>query len=458
MARSPATHASCPRCGGRLARDNNSGRCTPCQAAERDRLVSAPTPPAPFWEHAPLRQALTERHFGKVIRAYRHHPYHGRHPLPQAAVAGWLGITQAQLSRTENNTPIVHLDRLTHWAELLRIPAQYLWFKLPEDREEEKDGGHAVVATRELREPDLHFLRSLRAADRQVGGAYLYATVCPHLREGAHRTGPVQAVDGAPKHRLAAAASLHEMAGWMAHDSGNASLARKHLADALALAQKSTDRHLAAQTYASLSHLAGHMGDASAAVSHARDGLNLLRNIPPHGSLKARLLALRARGLAMTGEAFEAGKTFVEAESAFTEESASISEWLSPFDAVSFTIEGARCFLRVGDLSEAQSRLQGVLVDPPKGRVRSQAFARLMLVTALLGKGRIDEACDLTYQALDHTASLGSAVVLGHLRHVAMLLKPRAAACADVPPLLDRLNAAIRERAWIGVPSAYGGP
>jgi hypothetical protein len=81
-----------------------------------------------------------------------------------------------------------------------------------------------------------------------------------------------------------------------------------------------------------------------------------------------------------------------------------------------------------------------------------------MLVTALLGKGQIDEACNLTYQALDHTASLGSAVVLSHLRHVAMLFKPRAAACADVPPLLDRLNAAIRERAWIGVPSAYGIP
>jgi transcriptional regulator with XRE-family HTH domain len=457
MARSPATPASCPRCGGRLARDNSSGRCTPCQAAERDRLVSAPTLPTPFWEHVPLRQALAERHFGKVIRAYRHHPYHGRQALPQATVARWLGITQAQLSRIENKTPTVHLDRLIHWAVILRIPARHLWFKLPGDREKEKADRQRVVATPELPEPDLHFLRSLRAADRQIGGAYLYATVCPHLGERALLTGPIQAMDAAPEHRLAAAASLHEMAGWMAHDSGNALLARRHFSDALTLAKKSKDLQLTAQTYASLSHLAGHLGEASAAVSHARDGLNVLRNAPPHGPLKARLLALGSRGLAMAGETSEACETFVEAESARTDECASISEWLSPFDAVSFTIEAARCFLRLGDLSEAQSRLQSVLIDPPKGRVRSQAFARLMLVTALLGRGRIDEACHLTYQALDQTASLGSAVVVGHLRHVAMLFTPRAAACADVPPLLDQLGAAIRERAWIGTSSAYGG-
>ncbi|MFI0791448.1 helix-turn-helix domain-containing protein [Micromonospora rubida] len=67
-----------------------------------------------------------------MIRAFRCHPYHGRNPLPQSAVAGWLGITQAQLSRVENGSPIVHLDRLTHWAQVLRIPAKHLWFALPD--------------------------------------------------------------------------------------------------------------------------------------------------------------------------------------------------------------------------------------------------------------------------------------------------------------------------------------
>ncbi|MET8362200.1 hypothetical protein ABZU53_01335 [Micromonospora sp. NPDC005194] len=126
------THSNCPRCGGRLARDNDTGRCTPCQVAERDRLSAPPVVPASFWEHEPIRRALAERHLGRVIRAYRCHPYHGRVALPQTVVAAWLGITQAQLSRVENGSPLVHLDRLTHWAQLLRIPASFLWFGLPD--------------------------------------------------------------------------------------------------------------------------------------------------------------------------------------------------------------------------------------------------------------------------------------------------------------------------------------
>ena len=131
MARLPVTHANCPRCGGRLARDNDSGRCAPCQAAERDRLSAPPMVPASFWEHEPVRQALAERHLGRVIRAYRCHPYHGRAALPQTVVAGWLGITQAQFSRVENGPPLVHLDRLAHWAQLLGIPGSPPWFTLP---------------------------------------------------------------------------------------------------------------------------------------------------------------------------------------------------------------------------------------------------------------------------------------------------------------------------------------
>lgn len=128
------TSANCPRCGGRLARDNDSGRCAPCQAAERDRLCAPPVVPESFWSHPPLRSALAERHLGLVIRAYRHHPYHGRAALPQAVVASWLGITQAQLSRVENGPRVVHLDRLAHWAQLLRVPPAALWFALPGSR------------------------------------------------------------------------------------------------------------------------------------------------------------------------------------------------------------------------------------------------------------------------------------------------------------------------------------
>lgn len=122
----------CSRCGVRLAADNAHGRCASCRTADRSRVEHAPVVPPEFWLHEGLREALQARHMGRVIRAYRQHPYHGRAALSQEIVAGWVGITQAQLSRIEQGRPIGHLDRLIHWARVLGIPEQHLWFALPD--------------------------------------------------------------------------------------------------------------------------------------------------------------------------------------------------------------------------------------------------------------------------------------------------------------------------------------
>src|SRR5256885_3552256 len=123
----------CHRCGTRLARDNATGYCAACQAVSRDRFAAPLDVPAEFWNHEAIREALAARHMGRLIRAYRCHPFHGRQPLPQGIVANWLGVTQGQLSRIEHGAPIVHLDRLIFWARVLRIPSSQLWFTLPED-------------------------------------------------------------------------------------------------------------------------------------------------------------------------------------------------------------------------------------------------------------------------------------------------------------------------------------
>jgi transcriptional regulator with XRE-family HTH domain len=68
-----------------------------------------------------MRDALATWHMGRVVAAYRNHPFHGR-PLPQETVAGWVGITQAQLSRIESGPPIKDLERLIEWARVLHVP------------------------------------------------------------------------------------------------------------------------------------------------------------------------------------------------------------------------------------------------------------------------------------------------------------------------------------------------
>jgi hypothetical protein len=125
--RDPARYC---RCGVRLARDNAEALCSPCRQQARNLLFSAAEVPGEFWETDQLRDAFDSWHMGRVIQAYRMHPWHGR-PLAQGTVAGWIGLTQTQLSRIENGSAPQDLARLIQWVRVLRIPVHLLWFKVP---------------------------------------------------------------------------------------------------------------------------------------------------------------------------------------------------------------------------------------------------------------------------------------------------------------------------------------
>lgn len=121
----------CDTCGTRLARDNRLTQCTTCQRITADLMLGPPSLTADFWTSGVIADALNSWHIGQVIRAYRHHPVHGPRALSQELVAGWLGLTQTQLSRIESGPPIKDLGKLVAWAKALHIPPDLLWFKLP---------------------------------------------------------------------------------------------------------------------------------------------------------------------------------------------------------------------------------------------------------------------------------------------------------------------------------------
>jgi transcriptional regulator with XRE-family HTH domain len=138
----------CTRCLTPLARDNTDARCGACSYADRDTLLRPPVVPRAFWETDEMREALATWHMGLVIRAYRLHPYHGK-PLSQESVGNWYGLAQTQLSRIEKGDPPEELSKLIRWAQLLGIPKELLWFKLPEDRKEIARIHEALPAGRE---------------------------------------------------------------------------------------------------------------------------------------------------------------------------------------------------------------------------------------------------------------------------------------------------------------------
>jgi len=126
------------RCGTHLAKDNTERQCARCQRASRDKLIAPPEVPAEFWETEQFREAFAAQHMGRVARAYRTHPYHyavyGLSGISQTLLGQWLALRQPQVSRFETGGPLQHLDTLRHWARVLRIPAELLWFAMPGEK------------------------------------------------------------------------------------------------------------------------------------------------------------------------------------------------------------------------------------------------------------------------------------------------------------------------------------
>jgi 8-oxo-dGTP pyrophosphatase MutT (NUDIX family)/transcriptional regulator with XRE-family HTH domain len=457
----------CRSCGTRLARDNRSTLCTPCQSAAQDAKREPPQVPADFWATDQVHDALASWHMGRVIHAYRHHPYHGR-TLSQERVAGWLGITQAQLSRIEHGPAVKDLDRLIYWARLLKIPGHLLWFDLPETQRQVASAPAHTTPRRLVAAPpsvvmlpgglptvaagsnaDALAVEAFRAADRQVGGGHLYESVVRYLRT---EVGPRllgSTADESGPQVFCAAAGLTDMAGWMAHDTGQDILARQHFDRALSLAALAGDRQLGAQVHTSLSNLAHHLGEPEQAMAFARSGQAQLADRPGNPELAARLLAMEARSLAALGRAADCANTLLRAEQAlggtFSEEP---SPWVSRFDEASLASEAARCLRQLGDLTAARRQAERVVALRPDERARSRAFGQLMLANVLVEQGELDGACTVGYEIVSGTKALGSLLVLQQLHGLRGLLEPHRSARV-VAEFLAYLREALQGRAWM---------
>jgi hypothetical protein len=452
-------------CGTRLARDNHTGRCGACRKKDRERFQRPPLLDATFWDHPEICAAFVSRHFGRVLRAYRCHPTHGLRPLAQDVVARWLGLTQPQLSRIENGSSIRDLDRLTAWALLLAIPEHLLWFRLPPDSSPEavyasasSAPGGAPAAQPPSCVPqelaavgtdDLAALQSLRTADRQVGGGYLYTTVANYLQ---HTVAPRLfggTVDGAQHSVFTVAAGLTEMAGWMAHDAGRDALAEQHFLRALSMAQAGRDHQVGAHVLGSLSHLAHHAKQPKRALAYARRGHERLAVGRPHPKVEARLLAMQARAHATEGEQEHCIQRLRQAERALaTAPGEALSPWVSPFDEASLAMEAARCFWELGHFGEARRQSEQVVGLRPRERPRSRAFAQLMLISILVVERKPDEACDVAYEVLDATRALSSYLVVQQLEELDQALVPYAGD-RDVSAFREYLQHELRERRWL---------
>ncbi|GAA2471525.1 hypothetical protein [Winogradskya humida] len=294
----------------------------------------------------------------------------------------------------------------------------------------------------------LSAMHSFRAADKKVGGSFLYDTVLRYLR-----------TEVAPKVRNAdpdrdsdiflAAATMTEMAGWMAHDAGRDEVALRHFARSLDLAKVSKDVQLGVHIYGSISHLANHLGRIPDAIRYAQQGHALLFRVPRQPDLEARLFSVQARSYAALGDKNECVRLIEDADNALrAAPEADPSPWTGPFDIGSLAGEAARCFRILGDVTRAQKHAETVVALRQESQARSRAFGQLILIAILIRRGYPEEACEVAEQVLEATEHLSSNLVTQQLRELRVNLDPYKASkkVADLVALLDE---ALRQRAWL---------
>jgi DNA-binding XRE family transcriptional regulator len=299
---------------------------------------------------------------------------------------------------------------------------------------------------------DLDVVRWFRMADRQVGGAHLYARLTGYLRHAVAPRMFGQTLDHDGTRVFAAAASLTEMAGWMAHDAGHDRLARQHFERASSLAVAGQDDQLAAHVFGSLSHLALHLRRPKDAVVYACRGHERLDRVARHPGVHSRLLALRARAYAAVGDSAACRKDLRCAERMLEQgHTPALSPWANGYDAASLAVDTARCLHHLGAHDAARTHVEHAIKIRPPDRVRSRALAQLILASILIAQHRPEEACDVARQVLAATSTLGSAQVFRQLQVIGLGLAPYRGS-RRVAEFVDHLHGELEVRRWMTRP------
>jgi len=435
------------RCGTLIARDNGAGLCSVCQG--KRRRDCAPDVPAEFWHADAMAAALESGDLGRVVRAYRFHPFHGQ-PLPQCIMAGWLHVSQATLSRIEHGHRRLTVDEISGFARSLGLSVALRWVPLHEMGEDVDPlsrrslfgagagaalGFGATTAPAAAREIDprlvehwMNLMHLLRRHDAMFGPHDVLDTVRHEL-------------DLIAVQRRVARGDLHTqllgvesrwswLASWLGRDAGEARFADCCADRARRLAQEANYPDMAA--YVLMRQSLWAAPDARKAIALADAGG---RTRGASDYIRA-LCALRvAHGHALAGDAASCERSLAEAHQLLPPDHATTDAPLTPWDGLGsretsppyVRAEEARCWLRLQPI-KAVTMFETVLRIWPKERRRGRGIHQAHLALACSSANEPDRAAAEGLKALDIAHTTRSHVTVRELRR----LDQRLATC-DAP-------------------------
>ena len=447
--------------------------------------------PLDFWYSPQLLDAFEDRHMGRVILAYRTHPFHGK-PLSQLRVCEWLGLTQAQLSRIEaSGQAPSDLRKLIRYALLFGMPPELLWFKLPHDRtavalvragslEQDnppppvgQDGpvdrrefmtasagaglaavtspaldllaslGHAPVPA-EVRPSDIEQVRAsarlFTSWDHTYGGGVVREAVTAQLRWSAELL-EARCPKGLRADLFAVVGALSGVCGFMAFDAYAHDDARRMFTFGLTCAEEAGDWHLRAKLLSNLARQAIWCGDPDAGLTHTE--LALVRADRLTATELAMLCTARARALAKLGRPQETLAAVGQADEAFARACpGGDPPWMAYYDQAQHHGDTAHALfdLAVHDVpgTQAAARLSAAVTGHSDVYARSRAISGTKLASLLMVTGDPREASAAGHRAMDDAGRLRSRRAADDLRELRRLAG-RHAALPDVAGLRERI-------------------
>ncbi|MFG2849695.1 regulator [Streptomyces mirabilis] len=292
---------------------------------------------------------------------------------------------------------------------------------------------------------DIAALRSVgelfRALDHAYGGGHARQALVRYLEHEAEPMLRGAYGEQTGRRLFAAAADLTRLAGWTSYDIGAHGLAQRYFVQALRLSQAAGDRAYGSYVLVTMSRQAVYLGHGREAVQLARvaqQGVG--SSVPP--VVQALMHSVEARGHGVLGEVRACTASLVRAERAL--ESARPGDeaphWARFFDEAQLADEFGHCHRDLQQYRAAAQHAERSLQLRAPGFARSRLFCRVVLASARLGLGELDQACLLGAEAAGQAAEMRSVRAVEYVRDFERRLEPYRDA-APVRGYRDRVAA-----------------
>ncbi|THA26780.1 regulator [Streptomyces sp. RKND-216] len=276
---------------------------------------------------------------------------------------------------------------------------------------------------------DVAALRSVcdlfRALDHAYGGGHARQGLVRYLE---HEADPLlRGVYGEQTGRrlFGAVADLTRLAGWTSYDVAAHGLAQRYFVQALRLSQAAGDRAYGAYVLVTMSRQAVYLGHGREAVQLARVAQQGVGAAAP-SAVQALLHAAEARGHGVLGEVRACTASLARAERSLeaVRQGEEVPPWARFFNEAQLADEFAHCHRDLQQYRAAAQHAERALRLRGAGYARSRLFCRVVLATARLGLGEVEQACALAAEAALQAAEMRSARAFEYVRDFERRLEP----------------------------------